>query len=184
MIIPTDLIHVCALPTPRDLEFACLLGWYRTPLRTAPKVVAVDALAFCQLGLFSESGEQIETTARVRGHELTARGELLRDEPDHPRVHEEYYKTQLGPLEKLPGPITADKWRRSMFLCPAGECLLMARKFNDPVVQREEQQLLWHPLRERAAQEQTYTTGLPEADIPPELLIALLGIKEPEEGKR
>jgi hypothetical protein len=44
MIKPTDLILVCLLPTPRDLEIARLLGWYRIPLRTAPKVVAVDEI--------------------------------------------------------------------------------------------------------------------------------------------
>jgi hypothetical protein len=48
MFRPTDLILVCVLPTPRDLEIARLLGWYRIPLRTAPKVVAVDYLAFYQ----------------------------------------------------------------------------------------------------------------------------------------
>ncbi len=60
MITPTDLILVCVLPGPRDLEIARLLGWYRIPLRTAPKVVAVDALAFYQPGAFGESGGKIE----------------------------------------------------------------------------------------------------------------------------
>ena len=45
MITPTDLILVCVLPAPRDLEIARLLGWYRIPFRTAPKVVAVAGLA-------------------------------------------------------------------------------------------------------------------------------------------
>ncbi len=36
MIDPTELILVCVLPRPRDLEIARLLGWYRIPLRTAP----------------------------------------------------------------------------------------------------------------------------------------------------
>jgi hypothetical protein len=33
-------------------------------------------------------------------------------------------------------------------------------------------------LRERAENEQLYKTDLPDADIPPEILMALLGIKE------
>ena len=49
MLKPTDLILVCLLPTPRDLEIARLLGWYRIPLRSAPKVVALDYLAFYQM---------------------------------------------------------------------------------------------------------------------------------------
>lgn len=178
MITPTDLILVCVLPGPRDLEIARLLGWYRIPLRTAPKVVAVDALAFYQPGTFGESGGRIESLAPVRGHELTTRSELLRDEPDHPRAREEYYKIQLGPVEKLAHPITAEKWRRLTFLYTTGEYLLRARTLNDLVVQSDERQVLWQSLRERAENEQLYKTDLPAVDIPPDVLMALLGIKE------
>ena len=178
MITPTDLILVCVLPGPRDLEIARLLGWYRIPFRTAPKVVAVDALAFYQPGTFGESGGRIESIAPVRGHELTTRGELLRNEPDHSRAGEEYFKIQLGPLERLAQPILADKWRSVTFLYTTGEYLLRAKTLNDLVVQSDERQLLWQSLRERATQEQTYQTDLPEAELPPEVLMALLGIKE------
>ena len=178
MITPTDLILVCVLPGPRDLEIARLLGWYRIPFRTAPKVVAVDALAFYQPGTFGESGGRIESIAPVRVHELTTRGELLRNEPDHSRAGEEYFKIQLGPLERLAQPILADKWRRVTFLYTTGEYLLRAKTLNDLVVQSDERQLLWQSLRERATQEQTYQTDLPEAELPPEVLMALLGIKE------
>jgi hypothetical protein len=181
MIKPTDLILVCVLPEPRDLEIARLLGWYRIPFRTAPKVVAVDALAFYQPGTFGEAGGRIEFLAPVRGHELTTRGELLRDEPDHPHANEEYFKLQLGPLEKLPRPIVADKWKRLTFLYTTGEYLLKAQTLNDLVVQGDERQWLWQSLRERAENEQLYKTDLPGLDIPPEVLIALLGIKEVQE---
>ncbi|MDO9129533.1 MAG: hypothetical protein Q7U34_06670 [Anaerolineales bacterium] len=178
MLTPVSLILVCLLPSPRDLEIARLLGWYRIPFRSAPKVVAVDYLAFYQPGSFGEQSGRIEFTAEVRGHELTTRAELLRDEADHPRAGEEYFKIQLGPLERLVRPISADKWRRLTFLYTTGEYLLKAQTLNDLVVQSDERQLLWQSLRERAENEQLYKTDLPEADIPPEVLIALLGIKE------
>ena len=180
MLQTTSLVLVCLLPSPRDLEIARLLGWYRIPFRTAPKVVAVDYLAFYQPGSFGEQGERIELTAQVRGHELTTRLELLRDEPDHPRAREEYYKIQLGPLERLVQPIIADKWRRLTFLYTTGEYLLKAKMLNDLVVKSDERQLLWRSLRERAEQSQQYKTDLPEVDIPPDVLMALLGIKEPK----
>jgi hypothetical protein len=179
-LTPTSLILVCLLPTPRDLEIARLLGWYRIPLRTSPKVVAVDYLAFYQPSAFGERGGQIEFVAQVRGHELTTRGELLKDEADHPRAREEYYKLQIGALEKLAQPITADKWKRLTFLYTTGEYLLNAATLNDLVVEGDERQLLWQSLRERAENAQLYKVGLPEADIPSEVLIALLGIKEME----
>src|SRR5215216_244170 len=178
---PTSLVLVCLLPTPRDLEIARLLGWYRIPLRTAPKVVAVDYLAFYQPSAFGDRGGQIEYVAQVRGHELTTRGELLKDEADHPRAKEEYYKIQIGGLEKLKEPIKTDKWKRITFLYTIGEYLLNAKLLNDLVVQSDERELLWKSLRERAENNQLYKTDLPEADIPPEVLMALLGIKDIQE---
>ena len=169
---------VCVLPAPRDLEIARLLGWYRIPLRTAPKVVAVDYLAFYQPSSFGDSGGRIEFIAPIRGHELTTRAELLKDEFDHPHAHEEYYKIQLGGLEKLSDPILADKWKRLTFLYTTGEYLIKAKTLNDLVVNSDERAVLWHSLRERAENTQLYKTDLPEMDVPPEVLIALLGIKE------
>ena len=177
-LAPTSLVLVALMPTPRDLEIARLLGWYRIPLRSAPKVVAVDYLAFYQPASFGARGGQIEFIAQVKGHELTTRAELLKDEAGHPRANEEYFKIQIGALEKLPEPIQTDKWKRLTFLYSTGEYLLNAKILNDLVVQSDERQLLWKSLRERAEHEQLYKTDLPEADIPPEVLMALLGIRE------
>jgi len=179
---PTSLILVCLLPAPRDLEIARLLGWYRIPLRTAPKVVAVDYLAFYQPAAFGDHAGQIEYVAQVKGHELTTRGELLKDEANHPRAKEEYYKIQLGGLEKLKEPIHSDKWKRLTFLYTTGEYLSNAKLLNDLVVQNEERDLLWKSLRERAANEQLYKVDLPETDLPPDVLLVLLGIKEAQES--
>lgn len=178
MLSPASLILVCLLPSPRDLEIARLLGWYRIPFRSAPKVVAVDNLAFYQPGSFGEESGRIEWTAPVRGHELTTRAELLKDEPDHPRSGEEYYKIQVGPLEKLPHPVLAEKWKRLTFMYTTGEYLLKAETLNDLVVQNNERSLLWQSLRERAQNEQLYKIDIPEAELPPDVLFALLGIKE------
>jgi hypothetical protein len=141
-------------------------------------VVAVDYLAFYQPSVFGDRGGQIEYVAAVRGHELTTRGELLKDEADHPRAGEEYYKLQLGGLERLKEPIKSDKWKRITFLYTIGEYLLHAKTLNDLVVHSDERDLLWKSLRERALNNQLYKTDLPEADIPPDVLMALLGIKE------
>jgi hypothetical protein len=190
-IAPTSLILVAVLPSPRDLEIARLLGWYRIPFRTAPKVVAVDYLAFYQPGSFKESdpgaGEagksqkaigRIRYTAAVRGHELTTRAELLHDEADHPRAVEEYYKIQIGPLEQLPVPILSEKWRRITFFYTTGEYLLNARTIHELLVQSGERELLWQSLRERAGQSASYQSGdLPGLEVDPALLTALLGIR-------
>jgi hypothetical protein len=178
MIHPTDLILVCVLPEPRDLEIARLLGWYRIPLRTAPKVVAVDYLAFYQPASFGENGGRIDFVAPVRGHELTTRSELLKDDLDSPKAREEYFKVVIGSLEKMPVPILSDKWKRLTFLYTTGEYLLQAKTLTDLVIKSEERTTLWRSLRERAQNSGLYHPDLPEVDMPPEVLLALLGITD------
>jgi len=176
------LILVAILNDPRDLEIARILGWYRIPLRSAPKVVAVDYLAFYQTSAFGEDKWRIQHFAPVRGHELARRAELLRDEPNHPHAQQEYYKLQLGPLGSLPNPILAEKWRRVTFLYTTVEYLLRAQTVNDLVVADEERPLLWQALRERANQAQQYQAGAsPDLELQPEILAALLGIHDAQQ---
>ncbi|HAL17996.1 MAG TPA: hypothetical protein DCP32_15005 [Anaerolineaceae bacterium] len=175
---PTALILVVVVTNPRDLEIARVLGWYRIPLKSAPKVVAVDYLAFYQTAGFGEQERwRINFIASVRGHELTTRAELIRDEPDHPRAGEEYYKIQLGPLQALPHPVQADQWRRITFLYTTGELLHQAQIVKDLVVRDEERALLWQSLRERAMCSGDYGAAeLPEDQFQLDpLVLAMLG---------
>ena len=177
---PESLILVVLLNDPRDFEIARLLGWYRIPLRSAPKVVDVDYLAFYQTAAFAEDKWRISYIAPVRGHELTTRHELIRDEPNHPHANQEYYKIQIGPLQRLSQPILAGDWRRITFLYTTGEYLRQATLINDLVVQSEERRTLWRALRERSNQGQAYQAGeLEVMDIDPQVLALLLGITGP-----
>ncbi len=49
---PAALILVAIIPTPEDLQVARVLGWYRIPIRTAPRILNVDFLAFYQPASF------------------------------------------------------------------------------------------------------------------------------------
>jgi len=170
------LILVAVLPAQRDLEIARLLGWYRIPLRYAPKVVAVDYMAFYQTGAFGPQDRwQIARYAAVKGNELTTRRELFREEPDHPRAAEEYYKIQIGPLQLLERPLPAKRWKRITFLYTTGALFQTAETINDLVVRSEERDLLWRSLRERALETGQYQAAeLPEFDLDPAIL-AMLG---------
>jgi len=111
---------------------------------------------------------------------LTTRAELLKDEANHPRAKEEYYKIQVGGLEKLKEPIVAGKWKRITFYTQrVNTCSKPKRSMTWSWMARE-RQVLWRSLRERAENAQLYKTDLPEADVPPEVLMVLLGIKESE----
>jgi hypothetical protein len=172
----SSLIMVAFIPSPRDLEMVRVLGWYRIPLITAPKVVAVDYLAFYQPASFGDHKWCIETIAPVRGHELVTRAELIRNEPDHRKAGDEYFKIQLGPLQYLSTPIRAEKWKRITFFYTTGQYLRSAQTVNDLVVHSDERNLLWKSLRERAENEKEYE--IPDIDLSPDVLSALLGIKE------
>ena len=174
---PTSLILVAVTNNPRDMEIARLLGWYRIPLRSAPKVVAVDYLAFYQTAAYGEGRWRIETIAQVKGHELTTRAELLQDEPDHPRAHHEYYKIQIGPLISLPQPILAEGWRRITFFYTTGEYLSTAHTLQDLILEEDDRRPVWQALRERASQAQRYDVDIPDVDINEAVLAALLGLK-------
>jgi hypothetical protein len=179
-VVPAEaLVLVAVMPSARDLEIARVLGWYRIPLRRAPKVVDVDYLAFYQTAAFGEDERwQIRYVAEVRGHELSTRAELLRDEADHPRAKEEYYKIQIGPLIPLAQPILADHWRRVTFLYTIGEYLRRAHTINDLVVHSEEREFLWSSLRERALLNGRYQTADlsgQKMELDPEIL-ELLGV--------
>jgi hypothetical protein len=147
---PNDLVLVAVLKTKRDLEIARVLGWYRIPIRSAPKTLRVDWIAFYQPGAFGDEKHAIRYVAPVRGFELTTRADLLRDEPDHPDADAPYFKVQLGTLERLVRPIPASRWRRITFLYTTGERLLGAEDAADLAVPPSaEHDRLWHLLRER-----------------------------------
>lgn len=173
---PEDsLFLVGIVPSPRDLEIARLLGWYRIPLRFAPKIVEVDYLAFYQTSSFgNEHKWKIEFYAEIRGHELTTRHELFKDEPNHPRAGEEYYKIQLGPVESLPHSIDSGGWKRLTFLYTTGKKILNARELKDLATTYDERELLWTALREKAAKGSNYQVDLPEMVLDPAIL-AMLG---------
>lgn len=176
LISPDALVLVAVTPTPTDLEIARVLGWYRIPLRRAPKVLSVDYLAFYQTGAFGEQHRwRVEFVAEVRGHELTTRKDLFKNETNHPRANEEYYKLALGNLQTLPTQIVAAKWKRLTFLYSTGQRLMEAQTLNELVVHAEERQVLWRSLRERALRSGKYKShDLPELALDPQLL-ALLG---------
>ena len=171
------LVLVAIMPKPRDMDIARLLGWYRIPLKSAPKILHPDAIAFYQTSSFSKGHRsQIECYAEVSGVELTTRAELFRDEPDHPRAHEEYFKIQLRSLETLPHPILADEWKRFTFFYTTGSRILSAESIRDLAMNSRERGDLWRILREREeayGKKQEGGAGPLPDEIPPELLFLL-----------
>ena len=109
--------------------------------------------------------------------ELTTRAELFRDEPDHPRAHEEYFKIQLRGIETLPHPIIADEWKRFTFFYTTGSRILTAGSIRGLAMNARERGDVWRILRERE-EEYGKVPGNSGADLPDDLpkeLLFLLG---------
>ncbi len=81
--------------------------------------------------------------APVRRVRRVRRRDLLPDEPDHPRAHDEYYKFELGPLARLPRPIPSRRLRRITFIPTTLERLLAAQEINDLWLGHEAEERLW-----------------------------------------
>ena len=176
---PEALILVAIIPSPEDLHVARVLGWYRVPFRTAPRILNVDFLAFYQPACFRDQKWQVKYFAPVLGHELTTRGELLLEEKDHPRADEEYFKIQLGTFCQLDQPILAGDWKRFTFLYTTGEYFQRARELTDLTVKPVERRRLWRALRERNKDEIDYQTTWDDwQKLSLEVLSALLGIPD------
>ncbi len=173
-----SLLLIAVIPSPKDLQIARMLGWYRIPLKFAPKIIDVDYLAFYQGSNFGEEHRwRIEYLAECRGHELTTRCELLRNEMNHPRAKEEYYKVQLGPLIKVPEAVKAEKWKRITFLYTTGELFNRARCISDLVMRSDDKVLLWKAIRERTQQRSQYNTmSQPDITIDPSVLDEFLNL--------
>lgn len=110
----------------------------------------VDYLLFYQTGKFSGGhNSRIEYYCEVCGHELTMGKELIRNEPDHPRANEEYFKISLGPVTLLNRVFTAKNWKRVTCFYSFGYLVNQARINDDLVVKSDERDILWKTIRER-----------------------------------
>ncbi|MBE2235963.1 MAG: DUF559 domain-containing protein, partial [Anaerolinea sp.] len=141
-------VLVAVINNARDLARARDEGWYRIPLKRAPRRVAAEYLAFYQTSAFGDEGCAVNYYAPVRRFHLLTRAELLPDEAGHPRAGDRYYKIELGPLQPLPRPVPSRALRRIAFIPTTLRRLLAAREINDLWQRDDPQERLWLALRE------------------------------------
>ncbi len=159
-------VLVAVVNNARDLARARDEGWYRIPVKRAPRRVAAEFLAFYQTRAFGAEGCAVNYYAPVRRFHVTTRAELLPDEPDHPRAGDAYYKIEIGPLQPLPRPVPSRALRRIAFISTTLSRLLAAREINDLWPRDDPQQRLWLALREAGLLvEYRYQVSQPAGDL-------------------
>ncbi len=124
-------VLVVIMNNQRDFAIARDEGWYRIPVRRAPRQVAADYLAFYMTSAFGGERWTIPYLAPVLRYRLVRRRDLLPEEVDHPRANEWYYKVELGPMRRLPRPVPSRRFRRVTFIPTTLERLLNAEEIND-----------------------------------------------------
>lgn len=145
---PDAPVLVAVMNRRQDLDIAREEGWYRIPLRRAPRRVAAEYLAFYQTKAFGEEGWSINYYAPVQRFRMLRRDQLLPQEAGHPRAADVYYKVEIGPLQPLPQPIPSRRLRRITFIPTTMGRLLAAQEINDLWWRDNPQERLWLALRE------------------------------------
>lgn len=129
---PDDRVLVAIMNNRRDWDIAQDEGWYRLPTKHAPSDTPnFDYLAFYFTKVFKDDRWAIHYYARIEGHELLTRRDLIPSEPDHPRAGQWYYQLQLGPLQHKIPPIISTRWRRITFIVTMGDRFMQAVEIND-----------------------------------------------------
>lgn len=141
-------VLVAVLNNQQDFQRAHDEGWYRIPLKRAPRRIAAEFMAFYQTSAFGAQGCAVNFYASVRRFQIVSRRELLPAEADHPRAEELYYRVELGPLQRLTPPIASPRLRRVTFIATTLGRLLAAREISDLWQRDDLQERLWAALRE------------------------------------
>ncbi len=159
-------VLVAVVNNRRDFVRARDEGWYRIPVKRAPRRVAAEYLALYQTSAFGEDGCAVHYYAPVRRFHVVTRAELLPDEPGHPRAGDAYYKIEIGPLQTLPRPVPSRALRRVAFIPTTLRRLLAAQEINDLWQRDDPQERLWLALREAGLLvEYRYQVSQPAGDL-------------------
>jgi len=98
------IVLVAVLKNKRDLDILLSENWYRIPAAHLPKR-KFNYLAFYQPALFGCQGKRIQYYARVLNYQITKRSDLLPNESNNPKAHDDYFRVRVGKIKKLPCPI-------------------------------------------------------------------------------
>jgi len=153
-----ERVLVAVMNNGRDLAIAQNQGWYRIPLRSAPKEMEFGWLAFYQTKVFQSEGWSVNYLTRVTSCKIVKRWELFPHEANHPRANDAYYRIGFERLTRLPQPIRSQRGRRLVFIPTTLTKLKRAREINDLFHESPLEDDLWEAFKQRqiAAERQWY----------------------------
>ncbi len=147
-VAPDAPTLVVLVNNPADWRRVVDEGWYRVPLKHAPRPVAASFLAFYQSRAFGADAFRIRYYAAVRRYRIMTRREILPEEPNHPRAVERYYRIELDSLQELEHPVPSRRLRRITFIPTTLRRLQKADEINDLWLGDDVDDLVWELFRD------------------------------------
>ncbi|MCJ7551374.1 MAG: endonuclease domain-containing protein [Anaerolineae bacterium] len=138
---------IAILNNPDDLAILQHQGWYRIPVRTAPKRWPPKLLAFYQTQIFGDEAYAVRYYGSVREIREVGRSELFPHEAPNAKSDKRYYQIHLDGLNTLPQPIISHRWRRIVFIPTTIEKLWLAEEINDLFDDSPLENRLWSTLK-------------------------------------
>jgi hypothetical protein len=126
-----EVVLIGVINRKRDLERAINEHWYRVPRAKMEHYLEPAYIAFYLSRAFKERNGGIYYYAKIKGHELVRRRDLLPEQPDHPRADHVYYRLALGPVEEKSPPILNPSGRPISFIYTSWARFESARTIGD-----------------------------------------------------
>lgn len=147
MNAPRGEVLVALLNSTADLQIAQEQGWYRVPVKSAPKRWPPQWLAFYQPKVFGDEAHRINYYGRVAQIRIARREELFPQEPPSDRTGQRYYQVFLEHLERRQRPIESLHRRRIVFISTTWAKFAAATEINDLYDDSPLEDALWRELK-------------------------------------
>jgi len=134
----------------RDFAIAREKHWYRVPVKSAPRnlrELSVKQIAFYFTKAFENEAYSVRWSGNIKRITIVRRRDLLPDEILDPRSGEDYFKIELGELERLSTPILSRRQRRVVFIQTTPSRLQNAKELNDLYHESPVEEELWQALK-------------------------------------
>ena len=109
-------VLVALLKTKADFAILQEEGWYRIPVKSAPKAWPPSWLAFYQPLAFKDDAYRIRYFGEVLDINIVSRRELFPNEFESIKSENMYYRLRIKELQELNEPIISLRPRRLVFI--------------------------------------------------------------------
>ncbi len=132
-----------------DLTILKNEGWYRIPVKSAPKRWPPVWMAFYQPKLFGDDAYQIKYYGNVKEIRRVKRFDLFPNEISSIKAEQEYFQVFIDELLERPTPIYSVRQRRLVFISTSWQKFLNAAILNDLFDDSPLEEKLWLELKNR-----------------------------------